>query len=211
MTAIAPAHAGKPDIKHMDRWFAPTIRLRTEGTDHLLAAADAVGVPHVVAQSYGSWNGLREGGWVKTEDCPLDLYEGTAAHTGFLAIRHVEDVVVAAGGAALRYGGLYGPGASDDQVELIPQAAVPARRTRRGPLLVATPRGRGQRYRPGRRAAGEGCVQHRRRRARSGQRVAPLPGRVRRRQATDAGAGLARPAAGGQGRGDDDDARAGLL
>ena len=125
MTAIAPAHAGKPDIKHMDRWFAPTIRLRTEGTDHLLAAADAVGVPHVVAQSYGSWNGHREGGWVKTEDDPLDLYEGTAAHTGFLAIRHVEDVVVAAGGAALRYGGLYGPGASDDQVELIRKRQFP--------------------------------------------------------------------------------------
>ncbi len=125
MTAIAPAHAGKPDFKHIDRWFAPTIRLRTEGTDHLLAAAEAVGVPHVVAQSYGSWNGLREGGWVKTEDDPLDLYEGTRAHAGFLAIRHVEEVVVAAGGAALRYGGLYGPGASDDQVELVRKRQFP--------------------------------------------------------------------------------------
>src|SRR5699024_4446045 len=63
MTAIA----AKPDPKHPDRWFATTNRLRTEGTDHLLAAAEAVCVPHVVAQSYGSWNGLRQGGWVKTE------------------------------------------------------------------------------------------------------------------------------------------------
>src|SRR3954471_3115152 len=41
MTAISVAHAGKPDLKHMDRWFATTNRLRTEGTDHLLAAAEA--------------------------------------------------------------------------------------------------------------------------------------------------------------------------
>ena len=125
MTAISPVHAGKADLKHFDRWFAPTIRLRTEGTDHLLAAAEAVGVPHVVAQSYGSWNGLREGGWVKTEEDPLDLYEGTRAHAGFLAIQHVEDAVLAVGGAALRYGGLYGPGASDDQVELVRRRQFP--------------------------------------------------------------------------------------
>src|SRR5690348_13774561 len=80
MTAISPAHAGKPNFKHLDRWFAPTIRLRTEGTDNLLAAAQAAGVGHVVAQSYASWNGIRTGGWVKTEDDPLDLHEGTAAH-----------------------------------------------------------------------------------------------------------------------------------
>ena len=61
MTAISVAHAGKPDMKHMDRWFATTNRLRTEGTDHLLAAAEATGVSHVVAQSYASWNGIRAG------------------------------------------------------------------------------------------------------------------------------------------------------
>src|SRR4051812_11262237 len=32
MTAISAAHAGEPDMKHMDRWFAGTNRLRTEGT-----------------------------------------------------------------------------------------------------------------------------------------------------------------------------------
>lgn len=122
MTAIA---AGKPDLKHMDRWFATTNRLRTEGTDHLLAAAEATGVPHVVAQSYASWNGIRTGGWVKTEEDPLDRQEGTAAHPGMEAIRHVEDVVVQAGGAALRYGGLYGPGATDDQVELVRKRQFP--------------------------------------------------------------------------------------
>lgn len=125
MTAISVAHAGKPDFKHMDRWFAQTSRLRTEGTDHLLAAAEASGVSHVVAQSYASWNGIRSGGWVKTETDPLDLLEGTVAHPGMAAIKYVEDVVVKAGGVALRYGGLYGPGATDDQVELIRKRQFP--------------------------------------------------------------------------------------
>jgi len=54
MTGISLAHAGKPDLKHFDRWAIPTIRLRTEGTDHLLAAAEATGVSHFVAQGYAS-------------------------------------------------------------------------------------------------------------------------------------------------------------
>ena len=125
MTAISAAHAGKPDMKHMDRWFATTNRLRTEGTDHLLAAAEATGVSHFVAQSYAGWNGIRKGGWVKTEEDPLDPHAGTAAHAGMAAIRHLEDVVVNAGGAVLRYGGLYGPGATDDQVELVRKRQFP--------------------------------------------------------------------------------------
>ena len=125
MTGIAPRHAGKPDMRHMDRWFATTNRLRTEGTDHLLAAADQAGAPHVVAQSYASWNGVREGGWVKTEEDPLDLHEGTAAHPVSVAIRHLEEAVLGAGGTVLRYGGLYGPGATDDQVELVRKRQFP--------------------------------------------------------------------------------------
>ncbi|WP_218137961.1 NAD(P)-dependent oxidoreductase [Streptomyces sp. 2231.1] len=125
MTAISMTHAGKPDIKHPDRWFATTNRLRTEGTDHLLAAAEAAGVSHVVAQGYASWNGIREGGWVKTEQDPLDLLEGTAAHVGLKALCHVEDVVLKAGGAVLRYGAFYGPGAIDDQVELVRKRQYP--------------------------------------------------------------------------------------
>jgi nucleoside-diphosphate-sugar epimerase len=121
MTAIA----GKPDMKHFDHWFATTNRLRTEGTDHLLAAAEATGVSNFVAQSYASWNGIRNGGWVKTEEDPLDLQKGTAAHAGMEAIRHVEDVVLKAGGAALRYGWLYGPGASDTLVELVRKRQFP--------------------------------------------------------------------------------------
>jgi nucleoside-diphosphate-sugar epimerase len=125
MTAISVAHGGKPDMKHMDRWFATTIRLRTEGTDHLLAAAEANGVSHFVAQSYASWNGIREGGWVKTEEDPLDLMAGTVAHPGAEAIGHLEDVVGKAGGAVLRYGGFYGPGVTEDQVELLRKRQFP--------------------------------------------------------------------------------------
>jgi nucleoside-diphosphate-sugar epimerase len=125
MTAISVAHAGKPNFRHFDRWFATTSRLRTEGTDHLLAAAEATGVSTFVAQSYASWNGIRQGEWVKTEEDPLDLEEGTAAHAGMEAIRYLEDVVLKAGGAALRYGALYGPGATDDQVELVRKRQYP--------------------------------------------------------------------------------------
>lgn len=125
MTAISMAHAGKPDLKHPDRWFALTNRLRTEGTEHLVAAADATGVPHIVTQSYASWNGVRTGGWVKTEDEPLDLLEGTPAHVGMLALRRGEEAVLGYGGAALRYGAFYGPGAIDDQVVLLRKRQYP--------------------------------------------------------------------------------------
>jgi nucleoside-diphosphate-sugar epimerase len=125
MTAISVAHAGKPDMKHMDRWFATTNRLRTEGTDHLLAAAAASGVSHVVAQGYASWNGIRQGGWVKTEHDPLDEMIGTVAQPGMAAIGHVEAAVSKADGTVLRYGWFYGPGANDDLVEPIRKRQFP--------------------------------------------------------------------------------------
>jgi nucleoside-diphosphate-sugar epimerase len=125
MTAISLVHAGKPNMKRPDRWFAITNRLRTEGTDHLLAAAEATGVSHVVAQGYASWNGIREGGWVKTEDDPLDTMTGTAAQANMEAIRYAEEAVIRAGGAVLRYGAFYGPGAIDDQVKLLRKRQYP--------------------------------------------------------------------------------------
>ena len=125
MTALSEAHAGRPNLRKPGRFFATTNRLRSEGTDHLLAAAEATGVSDFVAQGYASWNGIRTGGWVKTEEDPLDLLAGTAAQPGMEAIRHVESVVLKAGGAVLRYGGLYGPGATDDQVELLHKRQFP--------------------------------------------------------------------------------------
>ena len=116
---LSEAHAGKPNLRKPDRFFATTNRLRSEGIDHLLAAAEATGVSHVVAQGHASMNGVRKGGWVKTEEDPLEVLEGTKA------INHLEDVVVEAGGAVLRYGGFYGPGAHDDQVELVRKRLLP--------------------------------------------------------------------------------------
>jgi nucleoside-diphosphate-sugar epimerase len=64
-------------------------------------------------------NGVRQGGWVKSEEDGLEVVEGTRA------IRHLEEVVVRAGGAVLRYGGFYGPGANEDQVRLVRKRLVP--------------------------------------------------------------------------------------
>jgi nucleoside-diphosphate-sugar epimerase len=125
MTGLSAAHAGKPDMRRFDRWFATTNRLRTEGTDHLMSAAEAAGVSHFVAQSYAGWNGIRKGGWVKTEEDPLDPETGTGFRAGAEAIRYVEDVVAKAGGAVLRHGTLYGPGVLDNQVELLRKRQFP--------------------------------------------------------------------------------------
>jgi nucleoside-diphosphate-sugar epimerase len=72
-----------------------------------------------VTQSHASFNGARQGGWVKTEDDPLEATEGTAA------IAHLEQVVTEAGGVALRYGAFYGRGANDDQIALVRRRLLP--------------------------------------------------------------------------------------
>jgi nucleoside-diphosphate-sugar epimerase len=126
MTGLSFAHAGKADFRHPERFGALTNRLRTEGTDHLLAAAEATGVSHIVAQSLAIWPAHHEGGMV-TEEEPLPLHE-LPAKMRIMAepLHHVEDVVVKAGGAALRYGGFYGPGGGvEDQIELVRKRRLP--------------------------------------------------------------------------------------
>jgi nucleoside-diphosphate-sugar epimerase len=120
----ATALAGRSDFKHFDRSFAATNRLRTAGTDALLDAARASGVPRFVAQSYAGWPYAREGGPVKTEDDPLDPRPVAAMSETLEAIRHVEQNVVGAGGAALRYGGFYGS-AEDAQLEPVRKRRFP--------------------------------------------------------------------------------------
>jgi len=123
MTGLSEPHAGRPNLRKPGRFFATTNRLRSEGTDHLLAAAEATGVTNVVVQGAAIFNGTREGGWVKTEEDPLEAVKGAAE--GTKAISHLEDVVVGAGGAVLRYGSFYGPGATDDQVKLVRKRMFP--------------------------------------------------------------------------------------
>jgi nucleoside-diphosphate-sugar epimerase len=109
------ALSGSLDVRHFDRVFALTNRLRTEGTDHLLAAGRAAGVRRFVAQSYAGWPYAREGGPVKDEDDPLDPSPAPAMRETLAAIRQLEAAVTGAQwteGIALRYGGFYGPGTS---------------------------------------------------------------------------------------------------
>ena len=122
----ATALAGMSDFKHFDRSFAATNRLRTAGTDALLAAAREFGISRFVAQSYAGWPYAREGGPVKSEDDPLDPTPVGAMRETLAAIRHLEQSATDAGGVALRYGGFYG---SPDDAQLEPV------RTRRFPIV----------------------------------------------------------------------------
>jgi nucleoside-diphosphate-sugar epimerase len=120
----ATALSGATDMKHFDRSFAATNRLRTEGTNALLAAAHEAGARRVVAQSYAGWPYERTGSGVKTEDDPLDPDPVPAMRETLDAIRHLEEAVVGAGGLALRYGGFYGS-PSDAQLELVRKRQLP--------------------------------------------------------------------------------------
>jgi nucleoside-diphosphate-sugar epimerase len=121
------------DTRHFDRTLAQTNRLRTEATDHLLAAGRVVGVKRFIAQSYAGWPFERTGGAVKSEDDPLDPAPPKAMRDSLDAIRHLEAAVTGADwteGIVLRYGGFYGPGTglSPDggaQVELLRERKFP--------------------------------------------------------------------------------------
>jgi nucleoside-diphosphate-sugar epimerase len=123
MTALAAA----ADLRRFDRWFATTNELRTTGTRHLLAAAQASGVGRFVAQSYTGWNNSRTGLPVKSEADPLDPDPAKAQRESMAAIRFLERAVTEAplAGIVLRYGNFYGPGASESMVELVRARKMP--------------------------------------------------------------------------------------
>jgi nucleoside-diphosphate-sugar epimerase len=107
--------AGVTNLRKFDAGFAATNRLRTEGTDHLLAAARAAGTRRFVAQSFAGWPFARIGGPIKTEDDPLDPDPPAELRRTLDAIRQLEAAVLGAQGIeglVLRYGGFYGPGTS---------------------------------------------------------------------------------------------------
>lgn len=123
---------GSLNLRHFDRDFALTNRLRTEGTDHLLSAGRAVGVRRFIAQSYAGWPLARDGRHVQDETAPLDPHPVPAMGESFAAIRHLEEAVTGAGwtaGVVLRYGALYGPGTSlgpgGEQTEMIRKRKFP--------------------------------------------------------------------------------------
>src|SRR5687768_8200651 len=102
------------DMRHPERSvaFMTTNRLRTEGTDHLLAAGRAVGARRFVAQSFGAWRFARTGGPVQTEADPLDPASRQPGLEGILHLEQAVTTIEWGEGLALRYGGFYGPGTS---------------------------------------------------------------------------------------------------
>lgn len=104
--ATALANAGLS--RSLDKTFAGTNRLRTEGTDNVLAAASKAGVRRLVAQSFAPFRYVREGGPVKSEDDPLDPNPPKSARQTFAAMSYVDKAFLDAGGVVLRYGGFYG-------------------------------------------------------------------------------------------------------
>jgi len=103
---------GAADLRHFERTFAVTNRLRTSGTDHLISAGMEAGVRRFVAQSYCGWPYARIGGPVKTEEDALDPKPPKQLRRALEAIRHVESAVTQApvSGIVLRYGAFYGAG-----------------------------------------------------------------------------------------------------
>ena len=121
------------DMRHFDREFTLTNRLRTEGTDHLLSAGHAVGVRRFVAQGVGAYGMYRRtGGPVKVEEDPLDPTPAQEMRETLAAIHHLEDAVLGAewtDGIVLRYGVFYGPETSlapgGQQFELVRKRKFP--------------------------------------------------------------------------------------
>ena len=131
--AMSVREARRPDRSLA---FTMTNRLRTEATDHLLAAGRAVGARRFVAQSFGAFRFARTGGPVQTEADPIDPDPPAALRMALPGILHVEQAVTTiewGEGLALRYGGFYGPGTS---ISLAPDAVMAAPiRKRRFPIV----------------------------------------------------------------------------
>jgi nucleoside-diphosphate-sugar epimerase len=122
---------GGLDMRQMDRSFAATNRLRTQGTDNLLSAGQAMDVRRFVAQSYFAAY-ARTGAMIKTEEDPVDPSPAKEMRETVAAILHLEEAVLGATwtqGVVLRYGGFYGPGTSltpgGDQTEMVRKRKFP--------------------------------------------------------------------------------------
>ena len=118
--------------RYSERDAAATNRLRTEGTDYLLSAGQAVGVRRFVAQGVATFGAYaRSGGPVKGEEDPLDSTPARGMHNTLAALRHLEQAVLGARwteGIVLRYGAFYGPGtglAPGEQFELVRKRKFP--------------------------------------------------------------------------------------
>jgi len=120
----ATALSGRSFSRKLDRTFADTNRLRTEGTDSLLDAAREAEVRRFIAQSFAPYRYARQGGMVKTEDDPLDSSPPAGAQQTNAAMAYLDETVAGAGGIALRYGGFYG-NAGDQLVTMVRKRRFP--------------------------------------------------------------------------------------
>ncbi len=126
------------DMRHPERSSVATMtnRLRTEATDHLLAAGRAVGARRFVAQSFAAFRWARTGGLVQTEADPIDPDPPAALRVPLVGVLHVEQAVPTiewGEGLVLRYGGLYGPGTAMSRAPDAVMAALV--RKRRFPIV----------------------------------------------------------------------------
>jgi nucleoside-diphosphate-sugar epimerase len=119
--------SGISDMRHFDRTFRTTNALRTTGTRHLLAAADAAGVKRFLAQSYTGWPITREGEGPSTESEPFDAHPVRGQRETLAAIRTLERSVLGAplAGIVLRYGSFYGAGVWDPLVAMVRKRMLP--------------------------------------------------------------------------------------
>ncbi|KRR19344.1 dehydrogenase [Bradyrhizobium lablabi] len=125
--------AGVTDLRHFDRAFATTNKLRTEGTDFLLAAAREAGVTRFIAQSFCGWTYGRGGEAIKTEADALDPDPPEELRRTLQAIQYLEDAVTSSAspeGIVLRYGSFYGP-----DTGMLSRAMIDQVRHRRVPLI----------------------------------------------------------------------------
>jgi nucleoside-diphosphate-sugar epimerase len=103
------------DLRHIDREFEMTNRLRTEGTRNLASASVHAGVEKFIAQSFAGWPYARRGITLKTEEDDLDPSPPPQMKAILDAIETLEHTVVREQGftgIVLRYGPLYGPHSS---------------------------------------------------------------------------------------------------
>jgi nucleoside-diphosphate-sugar epimerase len=121
MTALG----GMSNVRSFDKTFVTTNALRTEGLDHLLAAARATGVQRIVAQSFTGWTNPHDGAGPATEAEGFDPDLPKVQRQTLAAIEYLERAVTDAGGVALRYGTFYGPVASDLMLELVRHRKMP--------------------------------------------------------------------------------------
>jgi nucleoside-diphosphate-sugar epimerase len=137
LTALSGPMSAR-DMRHPERFSGAimTNRLRTEATDHLVAAGRAAGARRFVAQSFAAFRFARTGGPVQTEADPLDPNPPAALRAALVGILHVERAVTTiewGEGLVLRYGGFYGPGTA---ISLEPDAPMAAPiRKRRFPIV----------------------------------------------------------------------------